>query len=212
VRLLQRLLNLRTQPTPRLAEDGIFGPKTARALATFQDRHRISSGGTVDNGTWRALGVTIDIDHPVTLLPQPTNMTCWSAAASMLFGDRSVGSGGAATTSSGGLQSSHSNVEAFADSFGLTMHPPRSWTVRGLADVLSRSGPLWIGGQLPVSGTTSGHAIVIGSLWSDGAVDGSGTAVVIYDPWPPGRGSTRVVFYGDMMRQFPSATTYMLHR
>ena len=38
-----------------------------------------------------ALGIAIDIDHRVTRFPQPTNMTCWSAAATMLFGNMSVG-------------------------------------------------------------------------------------------------------------------------
>ncbi|MBK6899931.1 MAG: hypothetical protein IPH09_11900 [bacterium] len=88
--------------------------------------------------------MAINISHWVTLFPQPTSMTCWSAAATMLFGDRSVGPGRARTAPSGGLRSDFGNIHTFAMSHGLTMHAPQCWTVDGLADLLRR-GPLWVG-------------------------------------------------------------------
>ena len=83
VRLLQRLINLNRRST-RLAEDGAFGPKTAAEISAFQADRRLSPNGAVGLPTWRALGLTIDISHSVTLFPQPTGMSCWSAAATML--------------------------------------------------------------------------------------------------------------------------------
>jgi hypothetical protein len=148
--------------------------------------------------------MNIKISHFVTLFPQPTSMTCWSAAATMLFGDRSVGPGPAATGASGGLGSSFENIQLFASAHGLTMHPPQSWTVAGLADLLRR-GPLWVGGMIP-----SGHAYVIAAIEGDGSP--ANTKITIYDPWPPKFGRIYTVAYGTWMQQHPMATTYILHR
>ena len=148
--------------------------------------------------------MSINIRHSVTLFPQPTNMTCWSAAATMLFGNMSVGSGGATTSAGGGLNSSSGNVRTFADSFGLAFHYPQSWTVDGLAGLMGR-GPLWVGGMLP-----SMHAIVIGAMKGNGTPNG--TILTIYDPWPPNVGRVYNISYGRLMNNFPMATMYILHR
>jgi hypothetical protein len=211
VKLLQRLLNLASCASV-LAEDAVFGPLTNAAVKAFQSSMRLTSDGVVGQQTWRALGATIEIDHRVTLFPQPTNMTCWSAAATMLFGNMSVGSGGAATGPSGGLGTSYSNVATFARAFGLTMHPPMTWTVQGLAGLLRRS-PLWVGGVQPLgspTGVQAGHAVVVGSMWGNGDADGS--MLLIYDPWPPCVGSKYGVFYGDRIAGSPLMTTYILQR
>lgn len=211
VKLLQRLLNLDRRATV-LNEDGIFGPKTHAEVVDFQNRKSLSPDGIVGPNTWKSLGIRIDIEHFVTLFPQPTNMTCWSAAATMLFGNMSVGPGGAVITPSGGLGSAHANVEAFARAYGLTMHSPMSWTVEGLAGILRR-GPLWVGGVQPLGSPTaiqSGHVVVVGAMWGNGNPDG--TMLKIYDPWPPGTGSTYGVFYGDHIAGSPLMTMYILHR
>ncbi len=202
VKLLQRLINLRARSSI-LAEDSIFGPKTEAAVKNFQRTKRLRPDGIVGPLTWRALGITIDIAHRIRLYGQPTNMTCWSAAATMLLGtNMSVGPGDAALGPSGGLNASYNNVKAFADSWGLDFHPPQSWTVRGIAELLRR-GPLWVAGWVP-----SGHAVVYGSIHGDGTPDG--TLIVIYDPWPPGVGRIRGEIYGDWIRRHPTATTYIL--
>jgi hypothetical protein len=211
IKLLQRLLNLKRRATV-LSEDGAFGPRSDAEVRSFQSANRLTADGVVGPNTWRALGLTIDIDHRVTLFPQPTNMTCWSAAATMLFGNISVGPGGAAVTPSGGLQSAHANVEAFARAFGLTIHAPMTWTVQGFAALLRR-GPLWVGGVQPLgspAATQSGHVVVVGSMWGNG--DADGTMLLIYDPWPPGIGSTYGVFYGERIAGSPLMTMYVLHR
>jgi hypothetical protein len=210
VRLLQRLINLERRATV-LAEDGSFGPLTNGAVRSFQSSRRLTLGA-VGPDTWRALGITIHIDHHVVLFPQPSNMTCWSAAATMLFGNMSVGPGGAAVSPSGGLNSAQANVEAFARAFGLTVQPPMTWTVQGFAGLLRR-GPLWVGGVQPLGSPTaiqSGHVVVVGSMWGNGSPDG--TMLLIYDPWPPGVGSTYGVFYGERIAGSPLGTMYILHR
>ena len=213
VQLLQRLINLQRRASA-LSEDGVFGPLTKAQVAAFQTSKRLSPDSIVGPNTWRALDLTIDISHPVRLFPQPTNMTCWSAAATMLFGNMSVGPGGAAVTPSGGLASSHANVEAFARAFGLTMHAPMTWTVQGFAGLLRR-GPLWVAGVQPLGSPTaiqSGHAVVVPSMWGNGDSDGRGTMLLIHDPWPPGVGSTYGVFYGERIAGSPLGTMYILHR
>jgi hypothetical protein len=214
VKLLPRLINLQGG-APRPAEDGVFGPKTTAEVGAFQSRQHLAADGIVGPNTWRGLGMKVEIDHPVVLVAQPTNMTCWSAAATMLFqGRMSVGAGGAVTAAGGGLASAHANVAGFARAHGLTMHAPNTWSVDGLA-ALVRRGPLWVGGVQPLGWPTappSGHVVVIGSMWSNGHGDGRGTMLLIYDPWPRQVGSTYGVFYGDRIASSPWGTTYVLHR
>jgi hypothetical protein len=147
----------------------------------------------------------VDIRHPVTLFPQPTDMTCWSAAATMLFGNQTIGPGDASLSDEGGLLADYENVKKFADSHGLEMHAPQSWSVDGLADLLKSQGPLWVAGNVP-----SGHAFVIAGMEGDGTPEG--TRLIIYDPWPPNKGAVRSEVYADWMQKYPEATTYILHR
>jgi len=147
VKLLQRLLN-KKGANPRLGEDGIFGPKTRAGVLAFQARGRIAQDGVVGTATWARLGLTVDITHSMQLVPQPTNMTCWTAAATMIVGNMSVGPGGARISSTGGLLPSLANVQRFAQSLGWVLYGPQTWTVRGLAALLSRR-PLWaVGGWI----------------------------------------------------------------
>jgi hypothetical protein len=211
VKLLQRLLNLK-QGNKILDEDGTFGPKTTGEVKSFQARNWLAPDGVVGPQSWRALGLKIDIDHRVTLFPQPNNMTCWSAAATMLFTNMSVGPGRAAVGASGGLASDHRNIAVFARDLGLTMHAPTTWTVQGFAALLTR-GPLWVGGVQPLGSpkaVQSGHVVVVGSMW--GTDEPDGTMLQIYDPWPVGFGSIYGAFYGERIAGAPLWTTYILHR
>lgn len=146
-----------------------------------------------------------NIQHRITLFAQPTNMTCWSAAITMLFGNLfSAGSGRASTAANGGLNPNFGNVQALARSYNLRLHAPQSWTVPGLVDLL-RKGPVMMMGYVP-----SGHAVVLGGIVSDGTANG--TTLSVYDPWPPNIGSNYSVNYLQMMTRFPMATTYLLQR
>src|SRR5712691_6240614 len=111
--------------------------------------------------TWQKLGLTTDINQPVMPFAQPTNMSCWSAAATMLMGNMCVGPGRAALGTTGGLKVDPNNVKTFANGLGLSVEYPQTWMVKGLAALLRRS-PLWVAGAQP-----SLHAVVIGAMWGD---------------------------------------------
>ncbi len=55
VRRLQRLLNQRLKPAPKLDEDADFGPLTERAVITFQKMSKLKPTGVVDAETWARL-------------------------------------------------------------------------------------------------------------------------------------------------------------
>jgi len=56
---LQRTLNARLKPSPRLAVDGDFGANTKKAVMQFQRVNKIPVSGIVDKATWNALGPLI---------------------------------------------------------------------------------------------------------------------------------------------------------
>ena len=208
VKLLQRLLNKRRVVVPALAEDGTFGPKTRSAVAAFQGSQRLNADGIAGSQTWRSLGIKYDITHSVRLFPQPTNSSCWSAAATMIMGNMSVGPGGAAIPG-GGLDPSPNNVLMFARGLGWRVHYPQTWSVSGLASLL-RAKPVWaVGGGNSPAGSWL-HAIVLSALWSDGAEDGSGTLLRIHDPWPPHVGSVYARFYRGTVDGFDFISMYIL--
>lgn len=55
VRFLQRLLNEKLRPNPKLVLDGAFGPRTNTAVRAFQRQARILVDGVVGPTTWRRL-------------------------------------------------------------------------------------------------------------------------------------------------------------
>lgn len=152
---------------------------------------------------------------------QPTNMTCWSAATTMILGSNmSVGPGSAQLSSSGGLKAydefgkpDDKNIMAFAASHELLIHWPQSWTAKGLAKVIV-NGPVVMCGNLPYL-----HAVVIGGISTDDTE--TGTTLTVFDPWPAGGfmgdGVTAIgslqkyhVTMDVLYRHFPKATTYLL--
>jgi len=146
----------------------------------------------------------INIQHQVTLQPQHTQMTCWSAVVAMMLGGGfCAGSGEASMDSRGGLLPDEQNVAALARSYGLQMEMPQSWTVQGLANML-RGGPVGMFGAMPRR-----HAVLIAGMRSDGTPDT--TTLTIYDPWPVGVGRIVQANYQTLMSTYPLATMYMLH-
>lgn len=208
VKLLQRFLNKRGA-APRLAEDGIFGSKTRDGVLAFQGRARIARDGVVGVTTWSRLGITIDITHRVRRFGQPTAMSCWSAAATMIVGNMSVGPGTARLGPTGGLLPNANNVRDFGRGLGWQLHYPQTWSVSGLAGLLRRK-PVWaVGGGASPTGNWL-HAIVLSALWSDGDADGSGTVLRIHDPWPVNRGSVYARFYRGTVDGFDFISLYVL--
>ena len=56
VEALQRTLNERLTPSPKLTVDGEFGPATRDAVIALQKKHELDPSGVVDRATWKALG------------------------------------------------------------------------------------------------------------------------------------------------------------
>ena len=119
----------------------------------------------------------------VELIPQPTDQTCWAAAAAMIIGWRDQVSLMPETVAS---ICSRSTVEGlspydratFATEIGLKAEPPQSYSVDGFYDLLTNRGPLWVS-KIAGGGATSGHAVVVTGMYSEG----DQSYVRIADPW-----------------------------
>ena len=197
VKYLQRLLNSNTGRTspqgPWLVEDGVFGQHTEDAVNDFQDsRADLTTDGRVGPATWTALGLRVEREHRRVLqFGQPDNTSCWSAAASSILGNVSVGPG--AANAIGGLEATIDNLAIIAQGLGWTMlnHSPGN---RELVDLVNQK-PLWIG----ATGEDFGHAVVLSGVYSTGGANGVNTMFRIHDPWPPNRGSVYGSFANPLM-------------
>lgn len=185
VMLLQRLLNKRGA-SPKLDEDADFGPKTKEGLKNFQAANGIVPvTGVCDGMTWAKFGRIVEHFHRAQLYGQPTGVTCWSAAATMMTGNNASFGPGSASLLGGGLEPSLNNVETFARGMGWRVFtnmsaPPPSQ----LIGALQRS-PIWVVYQ----GQNFAHAVIFNAVYSDGDESGDGTVFSVYDPWPVGRGT-----------------------
>ena len=62
---LQRTLNTRLKPSPKLSIDGDYGPNTQKAVLQFQRLNKLPASGTVDSATWKVLGPLVTRDASV---------------------------------------------------------------------------------------------------------------------------------------------------
>ncbi|MFO0942755.1 MAG: serine hydrolase [Pirellulales bacterium] len=60
VEALQRTLNARLEPSPKLSSDGDFGPATEAAVKAFQKKSNLAETGSVDSATWGKLGALVE--------------------------------------------------------------------------------------------------------------------------------------------------------
>ncbi|MBX7230286.1 MAG: peptidoglycan-binding protein [Burkholderiaceae bacterium] len=192
VQLLQRFLNKAEARDgisgTQLNTDGEFGALTESALYAFQKRHPgLIADKIAGTQTWRALGLRTEMIHTrVQLLAQYSAGNCWSAAASMILGNQSVGHGSAKLSKKpkekDALLTTLGNHIAFAKSLGweaLNYSP----TVRELVDIVCQT-PVW----MSAGGVNWGHVVVLSGVYSDGDEAGDGTLFRIHDPWPVGVG------------------------
>ena len=188
VKLLQSLLNKKKKQdglgAPFLNPDGDFGGLTDSALYAFQKRHHLVADKIAGFNTWQASGLRIEMEHSwVQLIGQTTDMSCWSAAASMILGNMTVGPGSGSLSPTGGLITNAASLQAFAEGLGwkaLNYSPD----VGELVDIVTRT-PVWI----VAAGPSFGHAVVLSGVYSDGTRTGDGVLFRIHDPWPVGVGS-----------------------
>lgn len=231
VRELQHSLNAKLRPSPNLGVDGVFGPKTQKAVRRYQEANWLAfsmtvpkkrQDGIVGACTWSALK---DWDryvilHRVRLVPQWTDYTCWSASTAMLKGlVMCVDSAGVHGRGGGLLNDSELddpvNVRRFARFHGLTMLPGQSWTPDGLASLLRSHGPLmintlWDVDRYVAGRGSSGHMRIIAGIRGDGTP--KGTSIRLYDPWPPRVGCIVSYVYDVFMKKVPAATYQVFYR
>ena len=221
VNRLQQRLNNQLKPSPNLTEDGNFGSNTKNAVVRYQNTNWLSNDGIVGPATWSALEKRDKyvILNNVTLVPQHTQTTCWSAALAMLLGLRaSMLPGNAQLAPEGDLFNDSElarpeNTTKFADSYGLTLLLGQSWLPNSLANMLRGHGPLmmnllWNAPDYRAGLGSEGHMLIIAGIRGDGTPEGS--TLRIYDPWPLNRGSKYSLTYGPFMRKMP-ASTYQLY-
>jgi len=221
VGLLRRLLNRKLVPSPNLPEAHIFGahyngavahidfgPKMDTAVRALQHSKRLKVDGIVGPRTWSALGLTVDISKPVTLASQPSNNTCYAAAATMVLGPGASMSFDPGPLPAGVAPDDHW-ARAFAQRFSWRLEYGMTPTPGALEGFL-RSGAFWIAGNLPFPAGPSYHAVVVGAIWGDR--DADHTMLLIYDPWPANIGEVYGIILGDYVGTSPTAFRYMLHR
>lgn len=145
--------------------------------------------------------------NDVQLVPQPTSMSCWAAAASMVVGWREQMSINPAEIARGsGFWSAYanglfpSNRDDLANAWGLVKEPPQNYTVEGWRTLIENNGPLWVGVAVP-----SGHAVVVHGIYGDGTTEG--TYVRVKDPWPVNQGSEYVRRLSDFVTEYENRIT-----
>jgi hypothetical protein len=122
----------------------------------------------------------IAINQSVTLVPQPTEVTCWAASIAMLTNktaEQVCEDAGMSTTEGYGW-SEIQNAVAF---HGLKEIGPACGGPDYFGGLLEQS-PLWI-----VEVGAPYHAVVLAGL--NGGGNWHDTEATIYNPWPPGSGA-----------------------
>lgn len=122
----------------------------------------------------------MSVNQSLTLVPQPTDVTCWAASIAMLTSktvDDVCTDAGMNTTDGYGWD----QIQTAVSVHGLTEIGPACGGPDYFAPMLERS-PLWI-----VEKGAPYHAVVLAGLNGGGSWDD--TMATIYNPWPPGSGA-----------------------
>lgn len=148
----------------------------------------------------RALGRAFSVHWDTALYyPQTSRASCWAAAAAMVVGWRdSVCIPDSAIAAKVPVFDAYkrglfpTERKQLADAWNLVAEPPASYTVDKWGQMLRDYGPLYIDMTWDTSG--GGHARVLVGMESDGAADGSGTTMYMFDPWPDTAGKIKLTF------------------
>ena len=205
VLLLQRLLNdwLSHEPGSEvLVEDCDFGRRTEAALRRFQtsytgDVGRLTVDGIAGANTWRALGLQTEINHPVPRVGQSTGMSCWVVAGGLATGRMTSAIPGLAEVApindpaggGGGLEPSLNNLDRFALSLQMHLHPQLPGESEEFRHLIRR-GPAILIGRWVTGGL---HAVVV-SGYFEGRTPFT-HMIRINNPAPQGRGSIQLTDY-----------------
>lgn len=218
VRTIQEMLNKALPgwggPTPKLATDGACGPLTKAAIRRFQQVQLatyFTPDGRVDPGrrtlkrlnhVWAVndppTGAVNISAEPIDHVRQPTSMTCWAAAGTMLVAARdrvcrpieavmrvadahdpgyvpAAGVPGylALFQGNGGLPPA--DTGRYTRAIGLRVGPAACFPVQGWVGLMTRHGAIGVVGLTPFL-----HIRVITEMKGDGSV--FGTFFTVHDP------------------------------
>ena len=160
--------------------------------------------GRVDISTGEpSTALTFNIDPPIQLIAQPSDLTCWAAAGAMLVGwrDRVSVTIEDAAQQVGDIwlerfQNNHplslEEVSAYTRAIGLKQEPPVSYDPRGIYSLLRSHGPLWVIGDDAIADNKISHVLLVTGIQDADKPDI--TRVVLADP---DGGTRREVNYTD---------------
>lgn len=228
VAIVQLQLNLKGA-TPKLNVDGAFGPLTRTATVAFQSKSALAADGIVGPKTHAALSQGLRItshNHGMSLIPQPTDSTCWAASTAMMT--RSNVPAVVAKTppdmiaSDGGLLNSSESDQAivtgtrYGNIHGLRCSPPMSWGVGAFVAAIQRSplmiDMLWRADEYIKGNGSPGHMVVVSAVVSDLDPAGATTHLLILDPWKPNVGRYYWVEYQRWILEVPTRTYRVFSR
>ena len=185
-----------------LVEDCDFGQRTEAALRRFQSSYtgtggRLTVDGVAGTNTWRALGLQTEIDYAVPRVGQSTGMSCWVVAAGLATGRMTSAIPGLAQVApnndpnggGGGLEPSLNNLDRYAASLQMHLHPQLPGEIEEFAHLLRRGPAIMIGRWV----TGGLHAVVI-SGYFEGRTPFT-HMIRISNPAPQGRGSIQLTDY-----------------
>src|SRR5262249_46194190 len=127
--------------------------------------------------------------HNITGYSQPTDTTCWSAAATMMTGtNASYGPGNATNTSDGALDMGIDNIETFVNGLGWRLINNTSQPAISELIAAVKRGPVWVAFQ----GVAHAHAVVVSGVVHGSVQNDTDTVFRVHDPWPPNARRTSV--------------------
>jgi hypothetical protein len=127
------------------------------------------------------------VNYSVPLVPQPTAVSCWAAALTMVVSNRDSASyapESIAEAAKMDLNTGYgwSDISNAVSAWNLSTEGPVSALPSYWAGLLASSGPLWI-----VEVGAPYHAVVVVGINGDGTPEG--TTVTVNNPWPPNSGA-----------------------
>lgn len=135
----------------------------------------------------------IAVNQSVSLVAQPTDVTCWAASIAMLTNktvEQVTSEAEMTTTDSYGWM----DIQNAVSKHGLTEIGPACGGPDYFAQMLERS-PLWI-----VEVGAPYHAVVLAGL--NGGGSWNDTEATIYNPWPPGSGAIERKPFADFATEY----------
>jgi hypothetical protein len=142
----------------------------------------------------------LDVSLDVSLIPQPTDVSCWAASLAMIVSARDLVSIDPQTVvARAGMDVDTSygwnGIQWAVATWNLIEEGPRSAMPAEWARLLKQWGPIWV-----VEVGAPYHAVVLGGVRGDGTPEG--TEVTIYNPWPPRVGAVESKSFLDFDTEF----------